>query len=151
MQLPTYSSYAAASTYIDSVLGELSTEYNGSSNTSSNGYSKPLPPYNCSDGDYFANLTGSGGMFSSFDAQLTVNGGNVTNIDFVVQGVLIGWNWTQTNTYFSGSSGCTVGTITWGLEIGNLTIGFIQVYHFSWRISPLACLFSWSQGSGYCN
>jgi hypothetical protein len=126
MQLPSYSSYAAASAHIDSVQQALATVYNGSSSSSSGGLgeSKPIPPP-CDNGNYYTNLSGSGGFFSYFQATYSVSSGSVTNIDFTVLGTPLGWSWSQTNSHLSGSSGCTYGTLTTGLEIGNLTIGYI--------------------------
>jgi hypothetical protein len=89
-------------------------------------------------------------MFSSFNAIMGVSGGNVGSADFVVTGVPIGWGWSEGGSSINGSAGCTWGTITWGLSIGNLTIGFIQAYHFSWSLNVNTCTLTWSQGSGFC-
>lgn len=154
MQIPSYSSYSAASVHIDSVLQGLNQTYDGSTTSSSgSGISRPTPNFmtpTCDNGNFYSNLSGSGGMFSSFQATYSVSGGNVSNIDLTALGTPIGWSWSQIRSIIYGSSGCTYGTITWGLQVGNLTIGYIQSYHFSWSINPSNCTFSWSQGSGLC-
>ncbi len=160
-EFPTFSDIESASAFIDQAQRELQQSYGGSASTQSGSYPPVMvskfadPPFQggCrSPATYFANMPGSGGLFSSFRAALIFNGAGIAGGSIYVTGVPIGWTWNQIGTTFNGSStrGCVYGTITYGIKTNSLTLALIVPYHFNLNFSPDGCMLYYSQGNGGC-
>ena len=160
-EFPTFSDFDSASAYVKKVQQAILESYSGSATTQTSmfpptvesKFADPVPPGGCrSPATYFANLAGSGGLFSTFRTAFTFNGTGITGASVYVTGMPIGWTWRQVGTTFTGNStsGCVYGTITYGIKAGNLTLGITHQYHFSFNYNPVGCLLYYRQGDGSC-
>jgi hypothetical protein len=162
IQFPGFSDYQSASNHITLMRQRLNQSISGSATMSSGPSIESmrtsqsehlLPPGDCSSaGTYHSSLAGSGGFFSNFNVYFNTSSSGVSSASVYATGTPIGWSWSQQATSFSGSSysGCVGGYITNGIQIGNITIGWQQAYHFNFNFSGSSCTLSYSQGSGPC-
>jgi len=160
-QFPSFSDYQSASDHITLMRQRLNQSISGSTTMSSGPSIESmrtsqkdylLPPDCSSAGTYHSSLGGSGGFFSNFNVYFNNSASGVSSASVYTSGTPIGWSWSQVATSFSGSSysGCVGGYITNGLQIGNITIGWQQAYHFNFSFNGSTCSLSYSQGSGPC-
>ena len=101
-------------------------------------------------GMYYATIPTSGGIFSRFNLYFSTSSTGITSTTFYTTGTPIGWSWNQIVSYNRGWGGCTGGTILFGLQIGNLTIGYSRNYHFSYEFDTQYCSLSVRWGWGVC-
>jgi len=153
-QFPQFTSYEEAASYIDQRLADLNQQVNDDAGIDHGPmpvkYWDPPPGGPCSPaGFYHATLPGSGGFFSHFSVYFNTSGSGVSSASIYVSGTPIGWSWSQVAQGFNGYCGCVGGTITNGLQIGNITIGWQQNYHFSMCFGT-NCILTFSQGGGSC-
>ncbi|MDX1937657.1 MAG: hypothetical protein SFU21_11095 [Flavihumibacter sp.] len=154
LNLPSFETIEEAKEYLAYITNEVNTNFGGQSDLVHivNEINLPSPDKNCTGaGTYHAVLHGSGGMFSNFNAYFKTSSSSITTADFHTTGTNLGWSWSQLGSSLNGYSGCTYGTITWGVEIGGVVFGYTQNYHFSYTINPSNCTIVWTQATGICN
>ena len=89
-------------------------------------------------------------MFSTFNAYISVGTSGITNTSFYTTGTTIGWSWSQIGSFNSGWNGCAAGIVTFGLQIGDLTIGTSREYHYTYTLDAANCMLSAQWGPGPC-
>jgi hypothetical protein len=167
IQPPTFNNYEDANLYIQNMLSQLQNwpysriaEVNEAGggielSTNSNKINKKntanLVPIDCyTPGTRWASIPGSGGLLSTFNFYFSTSSTGIIGTDFYTTGTNIGWSWNQINSFNSGFSGCTAGTITWGLQIGNFVIGVEREYHWNYSFNQANCTMNINFGSGPC-
>lgn len=172
LQFPSFSNYEEASAYIESFLSQTQNwqspipqqikNYNYSVESSlsdkkekkikkkEDNSSYLLLPDCTSSGSRYGSISGSGGILSSFNFYLSNNSSGITDINFYVTGVPLLWGWNQTQSFLNGFNGCTAGTITWGVTIGNTPIGLVSEYHWKYTLDASNCILYLRWGSGPC-
>ncbi len=166
LQYPKFTSYKEAKIYMDSLnkmfrnnVSLNSTKLINRSlnfdNSSLNSVNKKYVPYFynpdlcTSPGEYYSSF-GKMGILSNYNAYITIGSFGISSVSFFVTGVAVGWGWNQISNYSNGYSGCTGGTINWGIEIGSVLFGTSENYHFSYTLNPNNCTMTVSHGYGPC-
>jgi hypothetical protein len=166
LQYPKFTSYKDAKIYMDSLnkmfrnnvrlnstkLINRSLNVNNISLSSVNKKYVPLfynPDLCTSPGEYYSSF-GKMGILSNYNAYITIGSSGISSVSFFVTGVAVGWGWNQISNYSNGYSGCTGGTINWGIEIGSVLLGTSANYHFSYTLNPNTCIMTVSHGYGPC-
>jgi len=148
-----FTSYSTAKSYVDSLLRVINTAANTSDNTDSYNGAPAIQAPDCTKGgSYHVVFHNTGGLFSHFEAYVTTTSTGISSMNFYSVGTPIGWTWTQfaPNINNSSFSGCTPGTITIGLQIGNLPLAITENYHFSYVIDPTTCTMVTTASTGPC-
>lgn len=148
--------YDSAKNYIDSFINVLSTPASSANDLSKN-VMKSNNPYvqapDCAHGGLFHAVFGSSapaGLLSHFEAYITTTSSGISNMSIYSVGTPIGWSWNQMVQTNSGYSGCTAGTVVFGITIGNIVLGFTENFHFNYYMDAQNCLIYPTEGLGPC-
>lgn len=106
-----------------------------------------------------ANTSAGFGNFSTmhlnFEYSLSGTRYEISNLNSYVTGIPIGISWNQVGQPYNYSSSsyiafCVPGTVTVGLQVGNIVVGFIREYHYWVQVDPCGSGYDITQDFGGC-